>query len=128
MSVSKRRKLSKSSLLWFLRSRPYALISEVRRRFELDDGLDAPADEVSVLRDVNGHRRVWIGLPQRAARMVEELYREGRVGLELNVNVKAAIVVGIFALDLARMDRTLERPIPIGPPPGHDDEDEATGD
>ncbi len=109
--ANKRRKLSKSSLLWFIRSRPYAMVAEVRRRFELDEG-----DEVSLMRDVAGRNKVWIGLPFRAARMMEELSREGRIGIELNVNVLAPVAVGLYAHDLVRSDRTHDifHPTPTG--------------
>lgn len=118
--MAKRRKLSKSSLLWFIRSRPYALIPEIRRRFEMDD-----EDEVSVVHNVNGRLRAWVGLPQRAARLIEDLCHEGRVGVELNPSLRASVIVGIFAYDLARGDRTYAPGQP--PPPEPADEDVAEG-
>ena len=42
----------------------------------------------------------YIGLPPEAAEMVGQLSREGRIALDLNLNVKARVVQGVFPVRL----------------------------
>ena len=42
----------------------------------------------------------YIGLPPEAAEMVGQLSREGRIALDLNLNVKARVVQGVFPMRL----------------------------
>src|SRR5688500_19210690 len=42
----------------------------------------------------------YIGLPPEAAELVGQLSREGRIALDLNLNVKARVVQGIYPVRL----------------------------
>ena len=86
-----KKRLSKSSLLWFIRSRSYVSVADVRRRFGIDTG-----DDVSAMAGPAG--RVYVGLPSHQARFLEDLWREGRIGLELASDVKAPSVTGIYGV------------------------------
>jgi hypothetical protein len=93
MSANKRP--STSSLRRFITSRPYVTVAELRRRFGLDD-----PDAMAHL-----HRNgtsAWIGLPDREASKLEELWQRDELGMELSVEVRAAVVVGIYPMRIAR--------------------------
>jgi hypothetical protein len=93
MSANKRP--STSSLRRFITSRPYVTVAEIRRRFGLDDP-DAMA---------HVHRNgasAWIGLPEREATKLEELWHRDELGMELSVEVRAPVVVGIYPMRIAR--------------------------
>jgi hypothetical protein len=93
MSANKRP--STSSLRRFITSRPYVTIAELRRRF----GLDEP-DGIGRL-ERNG-TRAWIGLPEREALKLQDLWQRDEIGLELSVEVHAPVVVGIYPMRIAR--------------------------
>ena len=93
MSASKRP--STSSLRRFITSRPYVAVAELRRRFGLDDP-DAMAHI-----ERNG-TSAWIGLPQREANKLQELWQRDELGMELSVEVRAPVVVGVYPLRIAR--------------------------
>jgi hypothetical protein len=93
MSATKRP--STSSLRRFITSRPYVTVAELRRRFGLDD-----PDGIGHL-ERNG-TRAWIGLPEREAAKVQDLWQRDEVGLELSVEVRAPVVVGIYPMRIAR--------------------------
>jgi hypothetical protein len=114
--VAKKTKLSKSSLHWFIRSRSYVLLAELRRRFDLDG-----SDEVRGIRTPGG--TTYLGLPERAARLIEDLVSENRVGLECLVDVHARLAVGVYAYDLLKAPVGLQRSNPFHRPPvgGHPD-------
>src|SRR5207247_8643251 len=78
--MAKRHKLSKSSLHWFIKSRPYVLIPELRRRFEME----LEEEEAVPIQLQQG--RAFVALPARAARLLEDLVKEQRVGLEMAVD------------------------------------------
>ena len=86
-----KKRLSKSSLLWFIRSRSYVSISDIRRRFNLGAG-----DDVHAIGDGKG--RTYVGLPQDAARVLEDLVREGRIGLELQPGILARAATGVYVI------------------------------
>ena len=86
-----KKRLSKSSLLWFVRSRSYVTIADVRRRFGING-----SDEVSPIEGPLG--QVFVGLPSKQARLLEELWREGKVGLELAADVRAPTVTGVYGV------------------------------
>jgi hypothetical protein len=121
--VPKKTKLSKSSLHWFIRSRPYVLLAELRRRFDLDG-----SDEVRAIQTPGG--TTYVGLPDRAARLIEDLVRENRVGLECTAEVQARLAVGVYAYDLLKapigIQRTngFHRPPPNGMRPGTNEQDD----
>ncbi|HEX2142245.1 MAG TPA: hypothetical protein VHK28_08255, partial [Candidatus Limnocylindria bacterium] len=93
MSGSKRP--STSSLRRFITSRPYVTVAELRRRFALDD----PEAMAHIRR--NG-TAAWIGLPDREASKVQDLWERDEVGVELSVEVRAPVVVGIYPRRIAR--------------------------
>lgn len=86
---------STSSLRRFITSRPYVTVAEIRRRFGLDD----PDAVTQVVR--NG-TSAYIGLPEREALKLQELWSRDEVGLELSVEVRAPVVVGVYPMRIAR--------------------------
>jgi len=124
MSATKRP--STSSLRRFVCSRPYVPVAELRRRF----GLDEPDAMVRITR--NGSS-AYIGVPAREAAKLEELWMRDELGVELSVDVRAPVVVGVFPMRIARylVDHNPanghgpNRPLPNAdgsPPPGPDRE------
>ncbi len=93
MSANKRP--STSSLRRFITSRPYVTIAELRRRF----GLDEP-DGIGHLERNGTH--AWIGLPEREALKLQDLWQRDEIGLELSVEVRAPVVVGVYPMRIAR--------------------------
>ena len=86
------KKLSKGSLLGFLRSRPYVSVADIRRRFLLE------TDDATPLRGPEGY--VYIGLPPSAAETVRQLWSEGKIGLHFSPNIRARSVEGLYATRL----------------------------
>lgn len=86
---------STSSLRRFITSRPYVAIAELRRRFVLDEP-DA------VCRLERDGVVAWVGLPQREATKLQDLWLRDEVGLELSVEVRAPVVVGVYPMRIAR--------------------------
>jgi hypothetical protein len=76
----------------FIKSRPYVPLHELRRRFELP----GEADDVSALETQQG--TAYLGLPARECGLVQELLRQGEIGVELSVDPDAPVVVGVFAM------------------------------
>jgi hypothetical protein len=70
-------------------------VAELRRRFGLDD-----PDAMAHLQR-NG-TSAWIGLPEREAGKLEELWHRDELGMELSVEVRAPVVVGIYPMRIAR--------------------------
>ena len=93
MSANKRP--STSSLRRFITSRPYVAVAELRRRFGLDD-----PDAMARL-EVNG-TVAWIGIPEREASKLHELWQRNELGFELSVEVRAPVVVGVYPMRIAR--------------------------
>jgi len=93
MSSSKRP--STSSLRRFITSRPYVPVAEIRRRF----GLDEPDCVCFVQRD---GVHAFVGLPEREALKIQDLWSRDEIGLELSVEVHAPVVVGIYPMRIAR--------------------------
>jgi hypothetical protein len=89
-----KKRLSKSSLLWFVRSRSYVTIADVRRRFAV--GLEGN-DDVSAMTGPTGSR-AYVGLPPLQARLLQDLWQEGRVGLEMAADIKAPSVTGVYGI------------------------------
>ena len=86
---------STSSLRRFISSRPYVAIAELRRRFILDQ----PDDMSRLQRD---GQVVWVGLPEREASKLQDLWQRDEIGIQLSVEVRAPVVVGIFPMRVAR--------------------------
>ncbi|HET9417320.1 MAG TPA: hypothetical protein VFP30_07240 [Candidatus Limnocylindria bacterium] len=92
MSATKRP--STSSLRRYLTSRPYIAVADIRRRFGLDP------DAMSVV-SRNG-TTAFIGLPEREATKLQDLWQRDEVGVELSVEVRAPVVVGVYPIRIAR--------------------------
>jgi len=92
MSASKRP--STSSLRRYLTSRPFVAVADIRRRFALEP------DAMSLV-SRNG-TSAYIGLPEREASKLEDLWRRDEVGIELSVEVNAPVVIGVYPMRLAR--------------------------
>ena len=92
MSATKRP--STSSLRRYLTSRPYLAVADIRRRF----GLDPEAMSVVVR---NG-TTAYIGLPEREAAKLQDLWQRDEIGVELSVEVRAPVVVGVYPMRIAR--------------------------
>ncbi len=86
---------STSSLRRFLTSRPYVPIAEIRRRFILDE----PDAVCRIERD---GEVAYLGLPDREAAKIADLWLRGEIGLELSVEVRAPVVIGIYPMRIAR--------------------------
>ena len=86
---------STSSLRRFLTSRPDVPIAEIRRRFMLDE----PDAVCRIERD---GQAAYLGLPEREATKIAELWLRDEIGLELSVEVRAPVVVGIYPMRIAR--------------------------
>jgi hypothetical protein len=86
------KRVTKGNLWGFIQSRSYASVADVRRTFSMEvDGATAiPTSEGTC----------YIGLPPEAAELVGQLSREGRIALDLNLNVKARVVQGIYPVRL----------------------------
>jgi hypothetical protein len=93
MSANKRP--STSSLRRFITSRPYVTVAELRRRFGIDD----PDAMAHLQRNGTG---AWIGLPEREAAKLQELWQRDELGMELSVEVRAPVVVGVYPMRIAR--------------------------
>ena len=76
----------------FIKSRPYVPLHELRRRFELS----GEADDVSPMDTPEG--TVYLGLPARECRLVQELLRQGEIGLELSLDPDAPVVMGVYPM------------------------------
>jgi hypothetical protein len=92
MSANKRP--STSSLRRYLTSRPYIAIADIRRRFGLDP------DAMS--RVSRNGTTAFIGLPEREASKLQDLWQRDEVGVELSVEVRAPVVIGVYPLRIAR--------------------------
>jgi hypothetical protein len=76
----------------FIKSRPYVPMHELRRRFELNGA----SDDVTPIATQEG--TVFLGLPEREARLIADLVGQGDVGLELCRDPRVPIVVGVYAM------------------------------
>ena len=84
-----RRRLSKSSLYWFINNRSFVYMADVRRRFDLES-----SDHVCIIKTDAGS--VFLGLDSEYAHLFQALYNERRIGFELATDIRAQSVVGIF--------------------------------
>ena len=92
MSANKRP--STSSLRRYLTSRPYISIADIRRRFGLEP------DAMSHI--ARNGTSAYIGLPEREALKLQDLWQRDEVGVELSVEVHAPVVVGVYPTRIAR--------------------------
>lgn len=93
MSASKRP--STSSLRRFITTRPYVTVAELRRRFVLDE-----PDAICCMRR-NG-TTAYVGLPEREASKLQDLWQRDEIGVELSVEVRAPVVIGVYPMRIAR--------------------------
>ena len=101
---------STSSLRRFLTSRPYVPIAEIRRRFLLDE----PDAICRIERD---GEFAYLGLPEREASKLQDLWQRDEVGVELSVEVRAPVVVGVYPMRIARF--VTDHPASNGHAPPH---------
>jgi hypothetical protein len=92
MSATKRP--STSSLRRYLTSRPFISVADIRRRFGLE------ADAMSHI--ARNGTSAYIGLPEREALKLQDLWQRDEVGVELSVEVHAPVVVGVYPIRIAR--------------------------
>src|SRR5919107_2860797 len=92
--MSNTKRPSTSSLRRYLTSRPYISVADIRRRFGLD-----PDAMSTVAR--NG-TTAFVGLPEREASKLQDLWQRDEVGVELSVEVRAPVVVGVYPMRIAR--------------------------
>lgn len=83
---------TQAQLRRFIKSRPYVPLHELRRRFELN----GQPDDVSAIRSSDG--TIWVGLPHRESGFLEDLLRQGDIGVELCRDPSVRIVVGVYAM------------------------------
>jgi hypothetical protein len=105
-----RKRLSKSSLLWFVRSRSFVTIPDIRRRFGVESG-----DDVCAVQGPAG--KAFVGLPASQARMLQDLWQEGKIGLEFVADINARSVSGVFSV------YTRREPMPARSGPGGEDDE-----
>jgi hypothetical protein len=86
------KRVTKGNLWGFIQSRPYASVADIRRLFFMDVEGAAPVP--------TSEGTCYIGLPPDTAELIAQLCREGRIGLDLNLNVKARVVQGVFPVRL----------------------------
>ncbi len=97
-ATARTRKFNRSNLRRFIRGRAYTSIAQIRRYFEIE------SDEVSAVQGPDG--TVFIALPQHAANTLAQLWQEGRVGVHLSPEVRAAIVDGVYSTEApVRLDQ-----------------------
>ena len=82
------KRVTKGNLWGFIQSRPYSSVADIRRLFFME------VEGASPLSTSEG--TCFIGLPEDAADLIAQLCREGRVALDLNPNVKARVVQGVY--------------------------------
>jgi hypothetical protein len=92
MSANKRP--STSSLRRYLTSRPYVPVADIRRRFGLDP------DAVSAV--ARNGTTAYIGLPEREALKVQDLWQRDEIGVEMSVEVRASVIIGLYPMRIAR--------------------------
>lgn len=105
LTGERQRRVKASSLLWFISSRPYVPMADIRRRFDLH------TDDGAFLWDDEGP--VHIGLPRQAAETLLDLKRKQKVGIEYDLEHAIRIAVGVFPL---RIRLAPPPPRPVGPP------------
>jgi hypothetical protein len=106
------RRLKASSLLWFISSRPYVPMADIRRRF----GLATEAG--TVLHDDEG--AVHIGLPRQAAETLLDLKRKQKVELQYDLEYATRIAVGAYPIRIrlaspAPNGRVYQQAVPTEP-------------
>ncbi|MBI3973914.1 MAG: hypothetical protein HY332_21765 [Chloroflexi bacterium] len=83
------KRVTKGNLWGYIQSRPYASVADIRRLFMMD------VEDAAIVPTSEGN--YYIGLPQPAADLVRQLWQEGRIILDVNPDLKARVVQGIYA-------------------------------
>lgn len=76
------------------KARPYVPLHDLRRTYGL------PGDEEITTRIETPEGAAWIGLPEREARIIESLVREGEIALIFADSSRARVVLGLHSLTL----------------------------
>lgn len=86
-----RRRLNRSTLRRLIRGRPYTSIAQVRRYFEIEE------EEVTAVEGPGGV--AYLALPEHDAAVLGQLWRDGKIGVHLSPNVRAAVIEGVYPID-----------------------------
>jgi len=89
----KNRRVNSGKLFWYIRTKSYVPIPELRRRFEI------PADEMGTIHDED--KKLYVGLPQDVADVVANLRRQQKIGIECSADFSTPVVIGIYPLHRA---------------------------
>ena len=60
--------------------------------------------------------RAYVGLPDREASKLQDLWQRDELGVELSVEVKAPVVVGVYPMRIARF--VIDQTTSVHPAPG----------
>ena len=82
------KRITKGNLWGFIQSRPYVSVADIRRLFMMDVDGAAPF--------LTSEGPCYIGLPDEAAHLIRQLWQEGRIVLDMNPDVKARVVQGVY--------------------------------
>jgi hypothetical protein len=82
------KRVTKGNLWGFIQSRPYVSMADIRRLFLMD-----VEDAASLVTNEGAY---YVGLPLEAADLIRQLWLEGRIILDLNPDVKARVVQGVY--------------------------------
>ena len=74
------------------KARPYVPLHEVRRTYGL------PGDEEIATRIILKDGAAFIGLPDREARIIEDLVRRGELGVVFDESPRARVVLGVHGM------------------------------
>ena len=88
------KKLSKSTLRWFISTKSLMPIVEIRRRFGIN------GEEVTTVRDDQGP--MYVGLPPPIAQALEELRQQGKIGYEFAVDFNCRVLMGAYVVHYKR--------------------------
>lgn len=86
----KSKRVNSGKLFWYIRSKSYVPIPELRRRFEITP------DDMATIQDDG--QKVYIGLPQDVADVVANLRRQQKIGLECSADFTVPVVIGIYPM------------------------------
>ena len=82
------KRVTKGNLWGFIQSRPYVSLADIRRLFSMEvEGAAAIHTSEGV---------TYVGLPPEVADLVRQLWQEGRIAFDLNYDVHARVVQGIY--------------------------------
>jgi hypothetical protein len=88
------RRASQQSAAATATSRPYVPIHELRRTYGL------PGDEDLTVKIATPDGDAWVGLPEREAKLIEQLVQQGEIGLVFHEMPRARVVLGIYGSTL----------------------------